>query len=106
MALRSVTRQLLIAGTTALKLDSLHASHDERSARRHLGNIVRVFYVHGTPASHAATFHRQLALLRERFNVITFETLKALFNHSLVVDDPRPAAMLRSSERSGKNAAR
>src|SRR6267142_2762265 len=95
MALRSLTRQLLIAGAGALHLDEASATRVDDTARRHHGHVVRVFYIHGTPRSHEAIFRRYVTHLAERFNLITFETLKRLFaGESLESAGRRPAALL------------
>jgi peptidoglycan/xylan/chitin deacetylase (PgdA/CDA1 family) len=94
MALRSLTRQLLIAGADALGLDAFIATRVEDAARLHRGHVVRVFYIHGTPRSHADVFRRYVAHLAERFNLITFETLKGLFAGGSIDRDDRPAALL------------
>lgn len=94
MPLRWFTRQLLIAGTTTLHLDTVMAGRDQDAARRHRGHIVRVFYLHGTPPSHEPAFRRHVARLQERFNVIAFDTFKRLFADASIDGDDRPAALL------------
>jgi peptidoglycan/xylan/chitin deacetylase (PgdA/CDA1 family) len=93
MTLRKRTRRLLIAGTTALRLDDVIASRHGHGDREHRRHSVRVFYIHGTPASHADIFRRQVARVRELFNLITFDTLKQLFSGRSIESD-RPAALL------------
>lgn len=94
MRLRKSIRRLVIRGATAIGLDAIERSRERLELRRGGTQLVRVFYLHGSPQIHAEQFRRQLARLREHFTVIDFEAFKALFEGSMVVEHDRPAALL------------
>lgn len=91
---RRLGRRLVVDTVTTLGLDDLTRSRECREMRRHHRQVVRVFYLHDSSPLHAEKFRWQMSWMRERFNVIDFETFKGLFEGSLVLEDERPAALL------------
>src|SRR5687767_13359596 len=92
--LRRVGRRAGIDTSIALDLDEFTRLRERDEADLRGKRIVRVLFLHETPAAESHRFREQLAFLRDRFNVIDFDTFKRLFDGSESLADNRPAAML------------
>ena len=92
--LRRICRRVGIDATTALGIDARTREAEVRDMRERKTQIVRVLFLHHTPAEEAQRFREQLAFLREHFNVIDFEMFKSLCAGTAALTDERPAAML------------
>lgn len=92
--LRRVGRRAGIDTSIALDLDEFTRLRERYEADLQGKRIVRVLFLHETPAAESDRFREQLAFLRDRFNVIDFDTFKRLFDGSESLADNRPAAML------------
>ena len=92
--LRRICRRVGIDATTALGIDARTREAEVRDMRERKTQIVRVLFLHHTPAEEAQRFREQLAFLRDHFNVIDFEMFKNLCAGTAALTDERPAAML------------
>ena len=90
---RAWTRQLVVSGATALHLDSFARNRERAGTRLGHGNVIRVLFLHGTPAADAAAFGRLLAWLQRRFRIIDYETFERLMRTPAPVLD-QPAVLL------------
>ena len=92
--LRRICRRVGIDATTALGIDARTREAEVRDMRARRTQIVRVLFLHHTPAEEAQRFREQLAFLRHHFNVIDFEMFKRVCAGTAALPDERPAAML------------
>lgn len=92
--LRRFGRRVGIDAATALGIDARTRAAEIRHMRARTTQIVRVLFLHHTPAEEAQRFREQLAFLRDHFTVIDFDTFKRLCAGTATVPDDRPAAML------------
>jgi hypothetical protein len=91
---REVQRRLVIETCAQLGVDACARAMERRSIQRKHAAIVRVLFLHGTPAIHRDRFERQLDWLCTQFNVIDFSTFKAVLDGSVELNADRPAALL------------
>jgi peptidoglycan/xylan/chitin deacetylase (PgdA/CDA1 family) len=92
MSFRSSGRQLVIRVTAGVGLDAVNRARERRLVREADGGLMRVLFFHGTPASYAAEFRRQIAWLKEHFELIDFETFTQRLAAPRTTD--RPALLL------------
>lgn len=95
MSLRKFSRRVAITSATTLGLDALARRRERRELPRRGSPLVRVLYMHATPADQADALRRHLAWLQQQFRLIDFATLVDWFeSDSQPAGDGRPAMLL------------
>lgn len=94
MSARALSRQLIIRVATRLGADAANRAYDRRAMYAFGQPPVRVLFFHGTPVQYADRFRRQLAWLRQRFDIIDFAAFKQRFGSCAASTSNRPAVLL------------
>jgi peptidoglycan/xylan/chitin deacetylase (PgdA/CDA1 family) len=104
-SLRFRGRQLAIAGSSAMNLDAVERWRERSQLRRARTAVVRVLYLHATPASQAEALRRHLAWLQEHFHIIDFAVFDQILNSTAASDNGTPSLLLTFDDGLASNYA-
>lgn len=104
-SLRFWGRQFVIAGSSAMHLDGVERWRERSQLRRAQTPIVRVLYLHATPACRAEALRRHLAWLQEHFHIIDFAAFDRIVRAPVPSGNSKPSLLLTFDDGMASNYA-